>query len=127
MSGLSLQPNADQTVILAGNSIGSFGNVRIGNWNAGIKLNDVQKALIGQASGAPNVISGNGGDGILIAGANSTQNTISNSTIGTNETGSLGLGNIGNGINISGGGGTLIGGNAAEGNLISGNGANGIL
>jgi trimeric autotransporter adhesin len=87
-----------------------------------------------------NVISGNGASGIGLYGANNNQ--IAMNYIGTDATGTLDLGNAGNGILVTAGSqGNMIGGQATggndptndvfvrppEGNLISGNSADGVL
>lgn len=93
-----------------------------------------------------NVISGNGGNGIELSGANNNQ--IAMNYIGTDLTGALDRGNSGNGILLTAAAASnLIGGEAAgnnnptgdkgtipavfvrppQGNLISGNDANGVL
>ena len=87
-----------------------------------------------------NVISGNGGNGIGIYGADG--NTIATNNIGTDASGTLKRGNAANGILVTdGAAGNLIGGQATggndptnsvfvrppQGNLISGNGADGVL
>jgi len=86
-----------------------------------------------------NIISGNCGDGIEIDGSD---NTVAMNNIGTDVSGTVAIGNRGNGILITKGahgnliGGTAINGNnptggffarPPEGNLISGNRANGVL
>ena len=88
-----------------------------------------------------NVISGNGGNGIGIYGANDNQ--IAMNDIGTDATGTLRRGNAQNGILVTdGASGNLIGGQATggndpdrrsvfvrppQGNLISGNDGDGVL
>ncbi len=86
------------------------------------------------------MISGNGGNGIEIYAANNNQ--IAMNYIGTDVTGTIGLGNGGNGILVTAGAtGNMIGGQATggndptaavfvrppQGNLISGNGGDGVL
>src|SRR4029079_12806841 len=87
-----------------------------------------------------NTISGNGGDGIELSGA--SENHVSMNYIGTDITGTIDLGNTGNGLLVTASstqniiGGESTGGNAPtngvfvtppQGNLISGNNANGVL
>lgn len=87
-----------------------------------------------------NVISGNGGNGIGLYGADGTQ--IMQNFIGTDATGAVDLGNAGNGIFVTGGsdrnriGGEATGGNnpsqdvfvrPPQGNLISGNDGYGVF
>ena len=95
------------------------------NTIGGVSLVDVH----GNLSGLGNVISGSGGDGILIAdlfGANdpASNNVIQGNDIGTAVNGIHALGNGFNGIQIQSGAiGTTIGGTApGTGNVISGNG-----
>ncbi len=114
--------------------------------------NQVVGIVIGPQGGIPfeaavnlgfqlsNVISANGGNGISLVGADNNQ--IAMNYLGTDTTGTLDLGNAGNGILVTAGSlGNLIGGSATggndptnavfvrppEGNLISGNSADGVL
>jgi hypothetical protein len=82
----------------------------------------------GAAAGEGNVISGNGFNGIEIAGAGCINNTIQGNLIGTNLTGTAGSGNGRDGILIrAGAAGNTVGGTAAgEGNVISSNGLHGV-
>ncbi|HEX8398716.1 MAG TPA: NosD domain-containing protein [Pyrinomonadaceae bacterium] len=129
--GLTLTGGEQHSLIISGNQIGVSENgvnptFKIGNTNAGIRLSNVQNAVIGVSGDAKNLIAGNGGDGILIEG-NSGFNSITNSIIGTNQSGAFGYGNGGNGIHIIGGGNNTIGGVPSDGNFISGNDENGIF
>jgi CSLREA domain-containing protein len=129
--GLVLMNGEENSLIISGNEIGLHTNdlnqiYKIGNTNAGIRLSNVQNAVIGVSGDAKNIISQNGDDGILIEG-NSGFNSITNSIIGTNQSGAFGYGNGGNGIHIIGGGNNTIGGVPSDGNFISGNDANGIF
>jgi titin len=78
-------------------------------------------------SGGGDVISGNGGDGILITGSG---NLVEGDFLGTEADGTTGDGNGGNGVEIQGstlGGRDTIGGLAGAGDVISDNGGDGIL
>jgi CSLREA domain-containing protein len=85
-----------------GNTIGLNVNRTIARGNAvhGIELNTTfgpDNVQIGTAAGGMNVISGNGQDGINGAATNSS---ISHNRIGTDGTGSIDLGNAGDGIEL---------------------------
>jgi uncharacterized repeat protein (TIGR01451 family) len=86
----------------------------------------------GTTPGARNIISGNGtvtsNDGIHIQGAGTTNNVVQGNFIGTDVSGSVVLGNAGDGVFVSSGAtNNVIGGTAAgAGNLISGNADDGI-
>jgi Bacterial Ig-like domain (group 3) len=89
----------------------------------------------GTAAGAGNVISGNLGVGLdlagvfLLLGDNATvTDLVEGNFIGTDVTGSRALFNLGGGINDAGGGPSTIGGTAAgAGNVISGNTGTGLV
>src|SRR5262249_30625509 len=76
------------------------------------------------ASGAGNLISGNGTDGVLITGGS---NQVLGNFIGTNAAGIAAVANLGNGINVQGSGNTIGGTGSGAGNLISGNSGDGLL
>ncbi len=77
---------------------------------------------------AENLISGNGGDGVHIAGPNNLNSLVANNFIGTDVNGLLPIPNKRNGVFIGGAaGGNTIGGTGETGNLISANGMAGIL
>ncbi len=95
---------------------GAFSNV-IGGPNAS-----------GSTLDAGNLISGNGADGIVLFGSDTTDNSLQGNYIGTDITGSAARPNAGVGVWIGeGASDTLIGGTeAGAGNLISGNAVHGI-
>ncbi len=73
--------------------------------------------------GPANVISGNSSKGIWFKGSSTSNNTVTGNLIGTNDSGSATVGNIGDGILIESGAPT----NRIEnGNIISGNGEAGV-
>ncbi len=115
--------------LVAGNYIGTdiTGANRLGNNNGGVVLLDAPANTIGgSATGAGNVISANGNDGIQVSSANngpgSVYTVILGNIIGLDATGTTGLGNSNNGVEVDFGAGTLVGGSAkGDGNVISGN------
>ncbi|MGH9838271.1 MAG: hypothetical protein ACREEM_05760 [Blastocatellia bacterium] len=112
----------------AGGSVGTFVN-DLGNTLNGVTITDAPSNIIGGATaGARNIISGNKQHGVLIAGANSTENKVQGNYIGLNATGAAKLGNAINGVHIENGasGATIGGATAGARNVISGNGVNGV-
>jgi hypothetical protein len=140
-NGVTLTSAKD--VLIVGNFIGVNldGVTAAGNSGDGIELVKSSGNTIGGASAEDiNVISANAQQGILLS--NSSTNVITNNEIGTDVTGTVALGNGGNGILVTTSSkGNLIGGVATggndptnnvfvrppDGNLISGNDGNGVL
>jgi len=139
--------NGSQNNVVEGTYIGldkdgnSMPNVR-----DGIRINNASHNFIGGGgSGQTNVVSANGGNGITITGSGSTDNQIRGNFVGTDPTGLIARGNIGNGIQVASGAefntlGGEVSGNPPDtapdkfsgarppsGNLVSGNLGNGIL
>jgi hypothetical protein len=122
--------------VVQGNFIGTdlTGTTALGNLGPGVCLESEPFGnLIGGTSPAErNIISGNLGDGILfrnldLISMNLTGNRVQGNFIGTDVTGTMALGNIGNGVCLDGASGNFIGGSGAgEGNVISANGLDGV-
>ena len=117
---------------ISNNYIGTnlSGNAAVAN-GRGVYLDHVSNTLVNG-----NIISGNNADGIRIVNSLGVFNTVQSNFIGVNASGSVALGNLGNGVSIVGSGGSLvtdssgatsvvggilIGGSHANGNIISGN------
>lgn len=117
-NGTGVSANGNNTTV-QGNLIGTnaAGTAAIPN-NTGVQ-SFAQDVLIGGVTpGARNVISGNLGEGVVIRGAGSK---VQGNLIGTDISGTLALGNTGNGVVA--GEGALIGGTTpAMRNIISANG-----
>ncbi|MGB7989486.1 MAG: DUF4347 domain-containing protein, partial [Candidatus Methylophosphatis roskildensis] len=113
-----------------GNYIGTnaAGSAAIGNADEGIEIASTSSGntIGGTAVGARNVISGNGGEGVLIN--ITTGNQLLGNYIGVDATGTLDLGNAGSGVNIKAGANSNTIGGATPGgmNVISGNNTFGI-
>jgi CSLREA domain-containing protein len=104
------------------------GSVNAGNGASGIViLSSPNNTIGGDTPGTGNVISANGNFGILIQNGESTGNTVQGNRIGTDVNGTLDLGNVFGGINVSGAPNNLIGG-ATPGarNVIAGNNGDGV-
>jgi CSLREA domain-containing protein len=117
-------------VIIEGNFIGTDagGTNDQGNNQDGIRISGANNQVGGTLPAARNLISGNNSDGIEITGSGATGNLVQGNLIGTTASGSSGLANYGNGIQISSSASNnTIGGTAAgAGNVISGNNSDGI-
>jgi hypothetical protein len=116
--------------LIQGNKIGTdiTGTKPLGNTGHGIYLVDSGINTIGgTAAGQGNVISGNGGSGILATSEIFGQNVIQGNKIGTDITGTVAMGNSGDGIDLIDEFDNTIGGTVAgAGNVISNNGSDGI-
>ena len=114
---------------LIGNYIGTRadGNIALGN-NDGISISDAPNTIIGgDVAGARNVISGNSGHGVYIAGGLATGTQVSGNYVGVNADGSAALANL-DGVYIAGAPNTTVGGDVAGArNVISGNTREGVI
>jgi titin len=111
-----------------GNFIGTTpaGTGALGNGQNGVEIAGNSNNLGGSVTGARNLISSNGNDGLLLDGS-ASGNYVQSDYFGTSYNGSAALGNSGNGIEVAGNG-NLIGYSAsAFRNVVSGNAADGIL
>jgi hypothetical protein len=126
--GVQLAAGAAGTSV-TGNLIGAnaAADEALGNIGSGVMV-AAANCIVGLTSaGAGNVISGNGGNGVTVLGANNTH--IWHNLIGTDATGTQNLGNCGNGVLIGqGASDTMVGGGFPEGaNVIAFNGGTGVV
>jgi parallel beta-helix repeat protein len=116
--------------VVQGNWIGTAlgGTSALGNGGAGVGITEAPGNTIGgTAAGAGNLLSGNGDAGIFLYKAGAAGNLIQGNTIGTDLSGSVGLGNSFEGIYAESAISNTIGGSVAgAGNLISRNTTRGI-
>ncbi|MDX2214476.1 MAG: DUF4347 domain-containing protein [Oculatellaceae cyanobacterium bins.114] len=127
-NGILFRGGAQGNQVL-GNYIGLDANgIALGNGSNGIQLESgaINNTIGDTTFEGRNVISGNTGNGILITGGGTTNNTVIGNYIGTNAAGTGAIANDGNGIRISGNGNIIGGSTAGSGNVISGNGDQGI-
>jgi hypothetical protein len=131
--GIDLTTNGGDTI--QSDYIGTdvTGNVALANGGNGITINNVGGNTIGgAATAARNIISGNTANGVEISGSSATGNIVEGDYIGTDVTGSVALGNGGDGVLVEGGAtNNTIGGltgtpGTGAGNVISGNRESGI-
>jgi parallel beta-helix repeat protein len=105
------------------------GALNLGNMEGIIISGASGNTIGGSSTGTRNIISGNGADGVLIDGAmaGARNNVVAGNYIGIDPSGTQRLANGNDGVLISGGFGTTIGGaTSAAANLISGNLAAGV-
>lgn len=133
-NGINLNPAANTTVNIYGNTIGlnASGTTDFGNAEDGINVgflnqpNQMTVNIGGTNPAARNVISGNDKHGIEISGQTTG---IYGNYIGTDASGTNDLGNTDNGIDIGSNATVTVGGtffNQSGGNVISGNNGSGI-
>ena len=138
-NGIWMDVTSGDGNVVRGNSIGTdrTGTAALGNGLEGIGINGGSHEWIGGPDAADgNVISGNGRQGVLIWGPGPTDVTVQNNNIGTDESGTVGLGNglqgvsvidaaanhvLDNLISANGGVGLQIRGIQASGNEVRGN------
>jgi parallel beta-helix repeat protein len=111
--------------------VAADGQTIIQNGGSGIRIaSDIASSnLIGGTSpGEGNIISGNAFHGIALDGLSVTANSIFGNFVGTDQTASMTLGNLGDGIQVTlGGSNNVIGGiNAGQANVIAYNDQSGV-
>lgn len=115
---------------VAGNLIGLTGDgtTALGNRGNGVTIaaGSADNTIGGSTAGERNVISGNGGSGLVVNGAGTARNAILGNSIGTNAAGTAAIANARDGVVVSGGASHNDIGVAGNGNIISGNVLNGI-
>ncbi len=133
--GIDINGSGTISNVVIGNFIGTdvTGSAALGNRKAGIGISDwggcaQQNRIGGTTVEERNIISGNRGDGVAITGGDTINNTVSGNYIGTDATGSLSLGNGGDGVSVGEGAQyNMIGGDSPEErNIVGGNYMNGI-
>ena len=124
--GIHLE-GVSNTVVL-GNFIGTnaLGTVALPNLQSGVSLLDAHDNRVGGSEpGSRNLISGNGGFGVVLEDGNHIQ--VQGNYIGTEVRGERALPNGRHGVSVSEMGSVLIGGTSdATRNVISGNGGDGV-
>ena len=122
VAGIDVQ---EQNVLIQGNFIGtdaSGTNALAPNSGNGVILFS-QDILGGTNAGSRNIVSGNGGFGVAMAGVS---NIVEGNFIGTDVTGSNAVSNLQGGVNVAGPFNSIGGRATGAGNVISGNGADGV-
>ena len=125
------QTGASGSDVIEGNYIGTnaAGTTAIGgNGPQAIVVLSSSNTIGSAAPGTGNVISGNAGVGLWIAGPDATANVVQGNSIGTDSTTTRAIGNSGDGVLVGAGAQrNTIGGTApADGNTIAHNTSNGV-
>lgn len=133
--GITIMNNGATGNRVQGNLIGTdiTGGSALSNGVGGVVIFDAQGNTVGgTVPEARNIISGNIGSGLEIQGSDAfghqaTMNLVHGNFIGTDITGTSGLGNTGAGVLINGASGNTVGGTGpGEANAISFNGLDGV-
>ncbi len=125
--GLWISGNASTGNLVEGDYIGlaADGTMAVGNAHQGVRLWSGTSAntIGGTAAGPRNLISSNGGDGIVLADGGTSTNLVAGDFIGTDVNGLLPRGNGGAGVVVTGGAsGNTIGGTSLQAsNIITSN------
>jgi parallel beta-helix repeat protein len=124
--GVRLDGSGVQGNVVSGNTIGLdvSGVSLVPNASAGIDLyyGPQFNQIGGNTPSARNVVSGNSGDGIFLAGSGTTQNWIAGNYIGLNPAGTAARPNGNSGIDLyNGASANVVGGIGGGRNFISGN------
>ena len=124
-AGIFVPPGTGGGNVFEANFIGTniSGTAALANVQGGIVLQTANNRVGGTTPQARNIISGNGANGVFIAGAGATGNVVSGNFIGTNLTGTAAVPNAAYGVGIAqGAAGNTVGGiQESARNIISGN------
>lgn len=114
--------------LIQGNYIGANvdGTSAIANNGHGISIASANNTVGGIVPGTRNVITGNRGSGVYIAGGAASDNQVVGNHIGTNAAGTAVLGNGGHGVYVFGPRNTIGGVAPGARNVISGNALRGV-
>ena len=115
----------DADTLVSGNFIGTdvSGSKALPNGGDGVDMgNEANETIGGTTAAARNIISANAEYGISITGGDTTTDSVEGNYIGTDVTGTMGLGNGYSGVYITCQSNTIGGTTQGAGNLISANG-----
>jgi hypothetical protein len=101
--GVDITGSGTTGTVVEGNYIGTdiTGTQAIGNRNGVVlSFGASGNTIGGNVAGAGNLISGNASDGIVITDAGTNSNVVEGNYVGTDATGSIALGNLGNGVAV---------------------------
>jgi hypothetical protein len=138
-NGISILGEQTDANLVLGNFIGTdvVGTTPLGNARTGIYIDGPNNIVGGTTTGAGNLISGNGSDGVVIAGVfltgdpvpgGATGNRVQGNFIGTDVSGISAVSNGGNGIFVNAASNSTIGGMAVGAtNTVAFNSGDGVM
>jgi hypothetical protein len=128
-NGIQLYTAAAWGTQILGNFIGTnaSGAAAVANGKCGVSVGSANNLIGGATPSTRNVISGNGADGVLVAGTGASGNRIQGNYVGTNAAGSAAVPNVLYGVEISQLNNTVGGSLAGQRNVISGNTKSGVV
>ncbi len=124
VDGVGLSGTGTSGNLLQGNFIGTNATATAAIANAGngvsISSSATNNTIGGTTAGTRNIISGNSQHGVLITGGGSNANLVQGNFIGTDASGTAGIGNGTDGVRVDTGINNIIGGTAAgAGNILA--------
>jgi hypothetical protein len=127
-SGVVIRGASATANLVAGNFIGTRadGGAALANGSSGVLVDGAPGNTIGISNVLPNVISGNGADGVLINGAGATGNLLRGNYLGAGVTGMTAVRNTLAGLAILSSNTTAGGSTVGQRNSIAFNGSNGV-
>lgn len=102
------------------------GGARVPNQQAGVEVRGARNVIGSRGLNSRNVISGNTGHGVLIAGPAAAGNEVLGNLIGLDATGVAALANTGDGVHLTRDAHDNVVGHLERGNVIAGNGGHGV-
>jgi len=125
--GILIQTDGDN--VITGNYIGTdvTGTANLGNGSNGVRLDAPSNRVGGATAAERNIISGNGGSGVIIFQSGAIGNVVKGNYIGTDVNGTAKLGNSFDGVAIENASNNTVGGaTSAERNIICGSRGSGV-
>ncbi|HXH28798.1 MAG TPA: right-handed parallel beta-helix repeat-containing protein, partial [Candidatus Polarisedimenticolia bacterium] len=127
-SGVAILGGSSTTNLVAGDLIGTAagGKAALGNGGRGVLVSGAPGNTIGISNVFPNIISGNGADGVLITGGTATGTILRGNYVGVDVTNTVGIRNGLAGVRLESSNATVGGSTIGQRNQIGFNGTTGV-